>query len=244
MIQALLLTVALVGVAAWLSTATGSRWPLALLVAGLLGQGVLRLDWRREILGPYRCLRPRHFLIGLAALTAPLAVASLLIEFDVPVLNWSLLLLVGQEETGNVASAGLQVGLPFALPYIVLLLACLPMLALVEEYWFRRGTRGWGDGLWRSLLFGLVHMLVGVPLGVALLGLSPVGLVFTAVYLRAARQPAPPDQTPAFATWRFVAATAAERRGIDASALQHLAYNTIAVALALVILLLEALGLG
>ena len=48
MIQALLLTVALVGVAAWLSTATGSRWPLALLVAGLLGQGVLRLDWRRD----------------------------------------------------------------------------------------------------------------------------------------------------------------------------------------------------
>ena len=98
------------------------------------------------------------------------------------------------------------------------------------------------EGLWRSLLFGLVHMLVGVPLGVAVLGLAPVGLLFTAVYLRAARRaPAEDDPSPAFGRARF-ALTEAERRGIDASALQHLAYNTVAVALALASLLLEPLA--
>jgi hypothetical protein len=242
-IEALLLTVALVAAAGWLSAATGSRWPLALLMAALLGQGVVRLDWRLEIIRPYRQIRPRHLLIGLASLSAP--VAAYWLTADLPVLRWSLLSLVGQEEEiGNVASAGLQVGLWFALPYVVLLLACLPTLALVEEYWFRRGTRGWRDGLVRSLAFGLAHLLVGVPLGVALFGLSAVGLVFTAIYLRAARRPAGPDDPPpAFATARFAAAPA-ERRGMDASALQHLAYNTVAVGLAVLALLLEALGIG
>jgi hypothetical protein len=240
-IQALLLTVALVGAAGLLATATGSRWPLALLMAALLGQGVLRLNWRLEILGPYRAIRPRHLLIGLAALAAPFGV--FLLTADVPPLNWSLLSLVGQDEAGNVAGAGLQVGLWFALPYVVLLFACLPSLALIEEYWFRRGTRGWLDGLWRSLLFGLAHMLVGVPLGVALFGLGAVGLLFTAIYLRAARAPATEaTSAPAFASWRFAAATPTERRGMDASALQHLAYNAVALLLALAALLLEGVG--
>lgn len=241
-IQALLLTVALVGAAGLLSTVTGSRWPLALLMAALLGQGVLRLDWRLEIVRPYRHLRLRHLVVGLAALSAPVTVYWL--TADMPVLNWSLLTLVGQAETGNVASAGLQVGLWFALPYVLLLLACLPTLALVEEYWFRRGTRGWRDGLWRSLAFGLAHLLVGVPLGVALFGLSAVGLLFTAVYLRAARRPPGlDDPPPAFVTTRFAAAPA-ERRGMDASALQHLAYNTVALGLAVLALFLETLGSG
>jgi hypothetical protein len=242
MIQALILTVALVGVAGLLSTATNSRWPLALLMAALLGQGVLRLDWRQEIIRPYRHIRPRHLLVGLAALCLPFGIYIL--TADIPVLNWSLLNLVGQEEGGNVAGAGLQVGVWFALPYVALLLACLPSLALVEEHWFRRGTRGWLDGAARSLLFGLVHMLVGVPLGVAF-GLGAVGLLFTAIYLRAARRPAALDEPPsAFATWRLRAATEAERRGMDASALQHLAYNLVALTLAVMALLLETLWIG
>jgi hypothetical protein len=240
MVQALLLTAALVAVAGLLTVATGSRWPMALLMAGLLGQSLLRLDWRREIIGPFQRIRPRHLLIGLAALTVPFTV--FLLTIDVPVLNWSLLSLLGAAESGNVAGAGLQVGIWFAIPYALLLLACLPALALIEEYWFRRGTQGWWDGLWRSLLFGLVHMLVGVPLGVAVLGLAPVGLLFTAVYLRAARRvPAADDPPPAYGRARF-ALSEAERRGIDASALQHLAYNTVAVMLALASLLLEPLA--
>jgi hypothetical protein len=239
MVQALLLTFAMVALAGVLAQATGSRWPMALLMVGLLGQSVLRLDWRREILGPYRHIRPRHVLVALAALTVPVTVFWL--SAEVPLLNWSLFNLVGLDEGGNVAGAGLQVGAWFALPYALLLLACLPVLALIEEYWFRRGTRGWRDGLWRSVLFGLVHMVVGVPLGVAVFGLTPIGLLFTAVYLRAQRTPVPDDAPWAFGTRRFMISDA-ERRGIDASALQHLAYNAVALSLALLAIMLEPVG--
>ena len=242
MVQALVLTVLLVIGAGLLSSAVGSRWPLALLMVAMLGSGLLRLDWRRDVWQPYRSLRPRHLGIGLLTLLLPFTAYAL--TADIPVLNWSLLTLVGLEN-GNIAAAGFELGLALALPYALLLLAVLPTLALVEEAWFRRGTRGWRDGLVRSLLFGLVHTLVGVPLGVALLGLSSVGLVFTAVYLRAARR-MPPGGTSvtAFPVERF-GQTARDRQGMDASARQHLAYNAVALLLGgLVLLVSPLLGVG
>jgi hypothetical protein len=223
-LQTLILTLALVGAAGFLASITGSRWPLALLMTALLGRGVLSLDWRREILAPYAAIRLHHLAVGLVALALPIGVYVL--TAGIPVLNWSILGLFGQEG-GNVAAAGLQVGWLFALPYLLLLLASLPTLALVEEYWFRRGTRGWRDGLVRSLLFGLAHTLVGVPLGVAVFGLGAVGLLFTAFYLRAARGALRP--AAAFTLTRFPAASPAQAAGMQASALQHLAYNALAV---------------
>lgn len=225
MVQALLLTVLLVAGAGVLSSAVGSRWPLALLMVAILGSGVLRLDWRLDIWQPYRAIRPRHLLIGVV--TVALLIGAYQWIADLPVLGWSLLTLVGQEG-GNVVGAGLEFGPAFALPYLLLLLAVLPTLALVEESWFRRGTRGWGDGLVRSLLFGLVHTLVGVPVGVALFGLSAVGLLLTSVYLRAAARAGRDEQEHAFAVDRL-AGGPAERAGMDASAVQHLAYNVVAL---------------
>jgi len=56
-------------------------------------------------------------------------------------------------------------------------------LAETEELIFRRGTRTWKHGVVRSVIFGLAHMLVGVPLAIALaLGLG--GLWFTHQYFR------------------------------------------------------------
>jgi hypothetical protein len=175
----------------------------------------------------------------LLALAVP--VTAYVLTADLPVLGWNVLSIVGQDG-GNVAAAGFQVAPWYVLPYAALLLAALPALAMIEEYWFRRGTRGWGDGLLRSLLFGLAHLVVGVPLGVAVLGLAPVGLFFTAVYLRAKRAQ-PSDTPPAFFTERFTHLTTAERRGINASALYHLTYNALAVTLAVAALLIE-MGAG
>jgi hypothetical protein len=239
MVQALLVSIALVALAGLLSSATGSRWPLAILMTALLGQGILRLNWRRDILRPYTHIRPVQLLAGLLALLTP--VTAYVLTADLPVLGWSLLSVVGQEG-GNIAAAGFQVEPWYVLPYGLLLLAALPHLALIEEYWFRRGTQGWRDGLLRSLLFGLAHMVVGVPVGVAVLGLAPVGLFFTAVYLRASRAPTTTDWTPAFFTERFSRLTAAEQRGIDASAGFHLAYNALAVTLAIGVLMVEMIG--
>lgn len=240
MVQTLLLTIALVGVAGLLASATGSRWPMALLMAALLGRGVMSLDWRREIVRPYRMIRLTHLVIALVTLILPLVAYSL--TADLPWLSWSLLTAIGQEG-GNVAGAGLQVGVGFALPYVLLLLAAFPTLAVIEEQWFRRGTRGWVDGIWRSLLFGVVHMLVGVPLGVALFGLGAVGCVFTAVYLRAARRPVVGVTSLVFMPDRYGDASPAERQGMDASALQHLAYNVVALLLGVIALILGDFGL-
>ena len=241
-VQALVLTVLLVMGAGLVSSAVGSRWPLALLMVAMLGSGLLRLDWRRDIWRPYRSLRPRHFGIGLLGLLLP--VTAYVLTADIPVLNWSLLTLVGLEN-GNIAAAGFEVGLVFALPYTLLLLAVLPTLALVEEAWFRRGTRGWRDGLVRSLLFGLVHTLVGVPFGVALLGLSSVGLLFTAVYLRAARRLPPGGTSTTVFPVERLGKTARDRQGMDASARLHLAYNVaVLLVVGLVLLVSPLLGVG
>lgn len=75
---------------------------------------------------------------------------------------------------------------PVYVPYVgfaffVMIAAYLPRFAQIEEHWFRDGTAGWGNALWRSLLFGLAHCLAGVPLGVGL-ALTIPGLWFTAQY--------------------------------------------------------------
>lgn len=66
---------------------------------------------------------------------------------------------------------------------LLLLLTALPKLAELEENLFRRGTKNWLDGLARSILFGLVHMLAFVPLGTAIV-LIIAGLFFTYLYFK------------------------------------------------------------
>ena len=69
----------------------------------------------------------------------------------------------------------------FGIIMSLVLLTGLPRWAMMEEELFRVGTLTWQDAIVRSLAFGFVHMLVGVPF-VAALGLSGVGLFFTLLY--------------------------------------------------------------
>lgn len=87
----------------------------------------------------------------------------------------------------------------------LLLLTGLPRWAAMEEGWFRQGTINWWDGIIRSLAFGFVHMLVGVPV-VGAIAISVVGLFFTHMY--------------------FVG-------GVDLSSQAHFQYNLILVSLLL-----------
>lgn len=54
---------------------------------------------------------------------------------------------------------------------------------LGEEELFRDGTRNWRHVLPRSLVFGLMHLLPGVPIAAAL-ALTIAGLWFTRQYFR------------------------------------------------------------
>jgi hypothetical protein len=87
----------------------------------------------------------------------------------------------------------------------LLLLTGIPRWAGYEEDIFRLGTTDWWDGILRSIIFGFVHMLVGVPVAGAL-ALSLVGMFFTHMY--------------------FVG-------GVELSTQAHFQYNLIIVSLAL-----------
>jgi hypothetical protein len=65
--------------------------------------------------------------------------------------------------------------------YGVALVFCLPLLAHIEEQWFRGGTVGWEQGIIRSFLFGMVHCVVGVPLAAGL-AIGVFGLWLTQNY--------------------------------------------------------------
>src|SRR5581483_1968633 len=97
-----------------------------------------------------------------------------------------------------------------AVPFLLLLLFVLPSLAAAEERLFRQGTRGWRQGLVRSLIFGLAHWPMGIPLGAAL-ALSIGGLWFTYQYFRG---------------------------GIARSTVYHLTYNLLAILLIVLLLVI------
>ena len=98
-------------------------------------------------------------------------------------------------------------------PFVLLLAFLLPRLALTEERLFRAGTRDWRRGVVRSVLFGLAHLSMGIPLGAAL-GLSIGGLWFTYQYFRG---------------------------GVPRSTIYHLAYNVIALIVIVLVMLAQAL---
>jgi hypothetical protein len=102
----------------------------------------------------------------------------------------------------------------------VLLVASLPLLVEREEWIFRRGAerRSTARNVAVAVAFGLVHAVVGIPIGAAL-ALSVGGLYFTHVYLSAYRS------------------TRSRRAALAESTRAHLAYNLVIVAVVLVALI-------
>ena len=158
-------------------------------------------------------LRLRHFLRALPVLFGVLAVAVPLLS--IPGLDFGWWTALGGQ--GNpVVGVGPKSATPGALETIIpvvfisLLIIGLPLLVEGEEWVFRRGAqdRGRAANARRSVLFGLVHAVVGIPIGVAL-ALSVGGFYFTWAYLR---------------VWRR---TASEEAALAESTRSHLGYNLV-----------------
>ena len=68
---------------------------------------------------------------------------------------------------------------------MALVVAALPLFANAEERMFRTGAQRWSarQRVVKVLQFGLIHAVVGIPIGVAL-ALSVGGAYFMSVYLR------------------------------------------------------------
>jgi hypothetical protein len=169
-------------------------------------------------------LRLRHFLLAVPVLMGVIAAALLL--FQVPGLSFGWWTAIGGEGnpvfgTARPSAVGpLEAVIPVV--FGLLLLLGLPLLVEGEEWIFRRGAehRSRAANLWRAVLFGLVHAVVGVPIAAAL-GLSVGGVYLTWRYLR---------------MWQ---ATGSPRLALLESTRAHLAYNLVIVAL-----VLTALALG
>ena len=167
-------------------------------------------------------LRPRHFLRAVPTLAGVLAVATPLLA--VPGLDFGWWTAIGGE--GNPAvGVGRESATPGVLEtlipvvFVTLLIIGLPLLVEGEEWVFRRGAelRSRAANARRSVLFGLVHALIGIPIGVAM-ALSVGGFYFTWAYLRA---------------WR---ATRSEEAALAESTRSHLAYNLVIAAIVIVAL--------
>ena len=126
--------------------------------------------------------------------------------------SWLYLLPGVDGHAGNLGLMPVQIKY-FGIAFLLLFAVSVPELARREETQYRRSTKDWRQGMWRSLRFGLAHCVVGVPLYGGL-ALTVGGLWFTFQYFRG---------------------------GVEGSTLHHAVYNWIVVSAALVAAILWSL---
>ncbi len=119
---------------------------------------------------------------------------------------------------------------------ILLVLAVAVMLSMPptiirEEEAFRKGAQNWSwkQRLWKAFGFGMIHMIMGVPLAAGI-GLMVPGLAYTLVYLWEYRRRE--RDTPE--SLEDIRETRAEHYAVMRSTKFHLAYNTIVLSILLV----------
>lgn len=229
------------------------RLLVALAVVVLLGRAA-RPAWRnRELaLAVWRRIRPRHVLGCLALLVVVLGTAVGLLAF-VPVTGYGLGSLIGL--SGNAVFAPLEEvtvraggpggssgGADWALlaatgGFLGLLLAMFPWLAYVEERVFREGleTAGPGREAGVALRFGLVHLVMLIPVAAAL-AVGVAGFFYGRVYRRTYAKVAA-ERMLAASSGLGVAVDAtreAREEAVLAATVWHTTFNSLIVALVLV----------
>ena len=143
------------------------------------GRSLSREIWTR--------LRWRHIWPVPFVLTGVLLVAIPLLF--VPVLRWGWWSALGGDGNPIFGSSSTTMGTVWAwlipLVFMALVLLALPLFANAEERMFRMGAQRWStrQRVVKVLQFGLIHAVIGIPIGVAL-ALSVGGAYFMAVYLR------------------------------------------------------------
>jgi hypothetical protein len=187
----------------------------------------VRGEGRARMLLIFSGLRWRHVWPVPFVLTAVLTAALLLIQL--PVLSfgwWTAIGGLGNPVTGTTdQTAGTPLEWIIPLVFALLLLPALPLFAMREEELFRLGaeTWSWPKRVGKAVLFGLVHALIGIPIGVAL-ALSIGGGYFQWCYLRG---------------WR---ATHDRRAAVLESTRAHAMYNLLIVGFLLVAIALTIAG--
>jgi hypothetical protein len=143
------------------------------------GRSLSRQIWTR--------LRWRHFWPVPFVLAGVLLVAVPLLL--IPPLRWGWWSALGGGGNPVFGESDTTTGTVWAwlipLVFMALVVAALPLFANAEERMFRSGAERWSTRkrVVKVLQFGLIHALIGIPIGVAL-ALSVGGAYFMSVYLR------------------------------------------------------------
>ena len=155
----------------------------------------------------------------------PFVLAAVLITafalLQVPPLRfgwWTALGGLGNPVTGATdQTAGTTLEWLVPLVFILLLVPALPLFAFREEEIFRLGAEGWSGRrrIVKAVQFGLIHALIGIPIGVAL-ALAVGGGYFQWAYLRG-----------------FDASGGDQRAALYESTRAHTAYNGVIVVVVL-----------
>ncbi|MFQ1003711.1 hypothetical protein [Modestobacter sp. SSW1-42] len=169
-----------------------------LLIAYGLGSSLHSLQAgpvREEYLRVVRAMRWWMVPLAVAGLVVVVTVYAVLITYGPTWMAWGWWSALGGEGNVNLGQTGNE-GLFWSvtgwlIPVGVAL--AVPLLARQEEVWFRRGTENFTvlQTLARSLVFGLVHLLAGIPIGAAL-ALTVSGLLFAGTYRVAYDRPRMP----------------------------------------------------
>ena len=173
-------------------------------------------------------LRWRHVWPIPIVLAAVLVAASLLVR--VPGLDWGWWSMIGGEGNPVFGSSDATAGSAFEwlIPmfFMAMLIPALPLFAAAEERIFRSGAESWSPikRVAKTLQFGVVHAIIGIPLGAAL-ALSIGGAYFLRVYLR-----------------EFAANRSRQQATLE-STTAHTAYNGAIIAIVLIAYILMAAGL-
>ena len=250
------------------------RTVVAVAILLLLSRAA-RVAWHQRALlrAVWAAVGWRHVLGSIGLLTAVMTTAGLLLV-GVPGMDLGLGRLLGT--TGNAIFAPLEQGLELAGPapvtgpdwllliggtlFLAGLTLLLPWLAFVEEELFRAGleTASWPRVVVASLGFGLLHLVMLVPLAAAI-AIGVAGFGYAVVYRRAhARaRPVPPIARRAYHPTRRAlavvqrpggdAVTHLDRRDAQASgvfhaAVWHTTVNTLVVVLVWSSLVVAALA--
>ncbi len=190
------------------------------------GVRVARSNDGRSLIGEIvRGLGWRHMWPVPLVLAAVLAVAVPLMM--VPGLDWGWWSALGGDGNPVFGSSSTTAGSSWEwlvpLMFMCLLIPALPLFAHAEERMFRAGAQQWSwpRRVAKVLQFGIIHAVVGIPIGAAL-ALSVGGAYFMGVYLR---------------TWR---STYEQRLAELESTRAHTMYNGLIIALVGVAYAVEA----
>lgn len=163
----------------------------------LASVGMLLFEKRAHLLDGLRVYRATRLTylraFGMAMLTLALAAAAY--QYAPPLLRWGWFMLLGtgggsavtQPMVRTEAHNGIAGLIAVSLVYTAFVLA-MPFIALREERIFRAGHERWQAILARSFMFGLSHLIVGIPIIIAAVLSVPgflLGIRYRSVFIRA-----------------------------------------------------------